>query len=562
MINKNDPLIGAVSKIMEQNDLRREVEKKLCEELGVFSRNALPHEHLANYDALLEQRLAEAGRVLPDLTQKEPEKKHSKEYAQRMKDASDKRKSSKAERSAAATFAYKMWGKKADQKKKVDEALHPNQQKLDVHEPEKDKLTAQDFKMLRAKKTMKEEEQLDETSKKKAWIHAMDAKDQIATIRAKAGKPEYDYTDKGLSDKDKNTIRKRTAGLIRIAKKLTSEEMQDGKNPLPPASARERIQNKLGTGPKSQTPSTPSSDSTTRSQPSDAEKDAVKSKIENLDEKKLTDAEMAKHEELAKKMEKGDWSDRYGKRGKEVMYATATKMAKKLAEDSVNIDSVMEEIARNLGEAKMRQVMEEPDDTASPEDRAAARPSNTARMAPGAMTGGSFRPEAPSTGGAGNRLAPSMSMQPNNGLSPVGSSVGKPAEPRPAAPAKSPTSMQPSSSPVAARKGEGATGQALASFGVSRDQRRNQDFVTKTLGNDPATGKAYVAGSAAANLALKAKFSKAAGDRQGSDAPVGAAARPIARPATARPAPIPPRRPATGLRESLEHTIRKMQEND
>ena len=34
---------------------------------------------------------------------------------------------------------------------------HPNQQKLDVHEPEKDELTAKDFEMLRNKKKVKEE---------------------------------------------------------------------------------------------------------------------------------------------------------------------------------------------------------------------------------------------------------------------------------------------------------------------------------------------------------------------------------------------------------------------
>ena len=40
-------------------------------------------------------------------------------------------------------------------KESVEEAkkpLHPNQQKLDVHEPEKDELTAKDFEMLRAGK--------------------------------------------------------------------------------------------------------------------------------------------------------------------------------------------------------------------------------------------------------------------------------------------------------------------------------------------------------------------------------------------------------------------------
>lgn len=60
MYNKNDPLVGSVKAIMEQNDLRRRVEAKLCEELGIYSRKALPREHQANYDTLLEQRIKEA----------------------------------------------------------------------------------------------------------------------------------------------------------------------------------------------------------------------------------------------------------------------------------------------------------------------------------------------------------------------------------------------------------------------------------------------------------------------------------------------------------------------
>ena len=107
MFNKKDPLIESVRKIMQENDLRRKVEADLCEELGIFSRKALTRENQVNYDALLEQRL--------------------------------------------------------------NEALHPNQQKLDVHEPEKDELTKKDFEMLRAgKKAMKEEEQLDEIKMKTA----------------------------------------------------------------------------------------------------------------------------------------------------------------------------------------------------------------------------------------------------------------------------------------------------------------------------------------------------------------------------------------------------------
>ena len=78
-----------------------------------------------------------------------------------------------------------------------------------------------------------------------------------------------------------------------------------------------------------------------------------------LDEKTLTKAEMSKREELAKKMKKGDWSDRYGSRGKEVMYATATKMAKKLAEN-ISIEDILEEIRANLGEEAFNALMEQP----------------------------------------------------------------------------------------------------------------------------------------------------------------------------------------------------------
>lgn len=47
-----------------------------------------------------------------------------------------------------------LWEKKMGKK-----PLHPNQQKLDVHEPEKDELTGKDFEILRAgKKNMKKEE--------------------------------------------------------------------------------------------------------------------------------------------------------------------------------------------------------------------------------------------------------------------------------------------------------------------------------------------------------------------------------------------------------------------
>jgi hypothetical protein len=53
--------------------------------------------------------------------------------------------------------------------------------------------------------------------------------------------------------------------------------------------------------------------------------------IDNIEERSMTDAEMNKREEIVKSMKKGiqGFKDRYGDRAKEVMYATATKQAKK-----------------------------------------------------------------------------------------------------------------------------------------------------------------------------------------------------------------------------------------
>jgi len=48
---------------------------------------------------------------------------------------------------------------------KVDETVkHPNQQKIDVHEPEKDEITAKDFEMLRKGKKAKKEDEVEEAT--------------------------------------------------------------------------------------------------------------------------------------------------------------------------------------------------------------------------------------------------------------------------------------------------------------------------------------------------------------------------------------------------------------
>jgi len=68
-----------------------------------------------------------------------------------------------------------------------------------------------------------------------------------------------------------------------------------------------------------------------------------KEEVEELDEKQMTDAEMAKREKIVKSMKKGfaGFRQRYGKDAKSVMYATATKQAMKE-------DTVEEEIDPNI----------------------------------------------------------------------------------------------------------------------------------------------------------------------------------------------------------------------
>jgi hypothetical protein len=70
-------------------------------------------------------------------------------------------------------------------------------------------------------------------------------------------------------------------------------------------------------------------------------KGVIKKEEIELDEKVLTAAETKKKEELVKSMKKSasDFETRYPGRGKEVMYATATKMAKKIAEQAPEMQS-------------------------------------------------------------------------------------------------------------------------------------------------------------------------------------------------------------------------------
>jgi hypothetical protein len=76
---------------------------------------------------------------------------------------------------------------------KVDEKLHSNQQKLDVHEPEKDELTSDDFKKLRAGKKNVKEETVEE---------AMQKADVPAYLRKQQGEKPLTMADVKAPRKD------------------------------------------------------------------------------------------------------------------------------------------------------------------------------------------------------------------------------------------------------------------------------------------------------------------------------------------------------------------------
>jgi hypothetical protein len=58
--NKKDPLVDAVKSVMNEGNLKRQVEEAVNNHFGVYSRKAIPHEQRARYDAALEEAYKEA----------------------------------------------------------------------------------------------------------------------------------------------------------------------------------------------------------------------------------------------------------------------------------------------------------------------------------------------------------------------------------------------------------------------------------------------------------------------------------------------------------------------
>lgn len=223
--------------------------------------------------------------------------------------------------------------------KVMNEKLHPNQQKLDVHEPEKDELTADDFKKLRAGKkadVKKEETEQEDT------ILEYESKDGKFVHNAKTGryggseKPQDPFA--GVRGPDKTALEKiekekkkkkfsemvnlyQEKGLKSLSEMLIKEEPTNDeyKTELDDVKAK-------ASGAKKNT-------DIAKGKVDAVKQEEVELELEVIEEKTLTEPEMKKKEEIVKSMKKGmsGFKERYGDRAKNVMYATATKQAKKSA---------------------------------------------------------------------------------------------------------------------------------------------------------------------------------------------------------------------------------------
>ena len=70
MLNKNDPLIGAVQQVMQRNQAEREAALAVNEKFGIADRKALPHERQHEWDAAYKKVLTEGVEALKSPTAK------------------------------------------------------------------------------------------------------------------------------------------------------------------------------------------------------------------------------------------------------------------------------------------------------------------------------------------------------------------------------------------------------------------------------------------------------------------------------------------------------------
>ena len=241
----------------------------------------------------------------------------------------------------------------------MNEKLHPNQQKLDVHEPEKDELTADDFKKLRAgkKATEVKKEDVEQIQEYESKGGVYKHKGTYGTEKSvEAGYTDYDKENelakKNLKTKapKKYGARQNYVRSTRVNESFTSmleaykeqglsvfvKEEPDNEqyhkevdDQIATATGKKK-QPKLSTGETVGVKSMAEETHTEVQVYDFTDVNGIKVSTIDLDERSLSEPEAKKKEEIVKSMKKKmpGFKERYGERAKSVMYATATKLAK------------------------------------------------------------------------------------------------------------------------------------------------------------------------------------------------------------------------------------------
>jgi hypothetical protein len=188
----------------------------------------------------------------------------------------------------------------ADFKAKM-EALKGNQHKIDKNK--NDKIDAHDFKILRGEKKVNEEEQVEE-----GWD------DMLKAVKAKAGPQPSGGS--GMKQGSRYGGSKQKDKPEHDDEKVKKEEIDPDKVTTDTLSGRVKGKTSNPFAPKKVMMDVAGN---------------VKEEAEQVEERSLTTAEKAAMEKNVKGMKKNlaGFKARYGKDAKSVMYATATKQAKK-----------------------------------------------------------------------------------------------------------------------------------------------------------------------------------------------------------------------------------------
>jgi hypothetical protein len=274
----------------------------------------------------------------------------------------------------------------------VTEKLHPNQQQLDVHEPEKDELTADDFKKLRAGKkpdVKKEEvEQQDEAMSHQAATTmkhipnptpaqkqaAKDIKPGVGGYRDRADmlksagvKEEIELDEVKMADLPSTKVQGRAYGaskpephpldvmkgpakseLDAMAKQKKQKKFSEMVNLYQEKGLKSLSEMLVKEEPDNEQFTKELEDAKAKSEGKKRNTEIAKGAVQavkqeeldindingvqmsTIEERMMTEPEKEKKEDIVKSMKKGmaGFKDRYGDRAKNVMYATATSLAK------------------------------------------------------------------------------------------------------------------------------------------------------------------------------------------------------------------------------------------